>query len=203
MASRDMDGSTGDDSNRSADAVADSQPKSPDVSAETRPRSRVSRRRLVLAWSWVALWAMVIWVLGGDQFSLSETSHTFSPWIKWLFGDLDYRTRIKIFLAIRKFAHFFEYAVLALLTFRAALLAAPKNQLVTAAWVAVFLVATLATADEARQALSTTRSGSPYDVLIDITGGSIAVIGLLLISRRMRPGHSRDDALASGTLPAP
>ena len=44
----------------------------------------------------------------------------------------------------------------------------------------------LASADEARQALSDARTGSPWDVLIDLTGGVIAVTGVLVISRRMR-----------------
>ncbi len=141
----------------------------------------------MLAWTWVACWAGVIWVLGGDHFSLAETSRVMSPWLEWLIGDISSADRYKIYLAIRKSAHFTEYGILAILTFRAALLAAPRNQLTTAGWFALFLVATLASADEARQAFSTSRSGSPYDVLIDITGGAIAIVGLILITRRMRP----------------
>lgn len=144
------------------------------------------RRRVFLAWTWVVCWAVVIWILGGDHFSLAATSRTISPWLDWLIGDLDSTTRFKIFLAIRKSAHFIEYAILAILTFRAALLAAPRNKLATAGWFALFLVATLATADEARQAFSTARSGSAYDVMIDVAGGSIAILGLIAITRRMR-----------------
>jgi VanZ family protein len=147
-----------------------------------------------LAWTWVVCWATVIWILGGDGFSLAETSRTISPWLEFLIGDLDPATRFKIFLAIRKSAHFFEYAILAILTFRAALLAAPRNQLATAGWVALFLVATLATADEARQAFSSARSGSPYDVAIDVAGGLIAIVGLILITRRMRDPQALESA---------
>ena len=164
--------------------MAASEPSEP--APEQPDRSSRRRRRIALAWTWVACWAVVIWVLGGDGFSLAATSRTISPWLEFLIGDLDPTTRLKIFLAIRKSAHFFEYAILAILTFRAALLAAPRNQLATAGWVAIFLVATLATADEARQAFSSARSGSPYDVVIDVTGGLIAIIGLIVITRRMR-----------------
>lgn len=140
----------------------------------------------MLAWTWVFCWAAVIWILGGDGFSLAATSQTISPWLELLLGDLEPATRVKLFLAIRKSAHFVEYAVLAILTFRAALLSAPRNQLATAGWVALFLVAILASADEARQAFSSSRTGSPYDIAIDVTGGLIAVVGLIVITRRMR-----------------
>jgi VanZ family protein len=157
--------------------------------ASSDDSSRRSKRRIGIAWFFVATWAAVVWALGGDAFSLAETSKVMSPMIEWIFGDIDGRTKWKIFLTVRKSAHFVEYAILALLTFRAALLSAPRNQFATAAWVALFLVATLASADEARQSFSNARSGSPYDVLIDLTGGVVAVIGLLLITRRMRPSH--------------
>ena len=141
----------------------------------------------MLAWLWVVCWGGMIWTLGGDAFSFSETNETIMPWLDWLTGDLDWRTRYRIYVAVRKAAHFIEYAILALLTFRAALSAARRNRLATAGWVALFIVTSLATADEARQAFSLVRTGSPYDILIDVAGGLLAVLGLLVISRRMRP----------------
>lgn len=158
----------------------------PPAAGDPDPPRRAPRRRIVLAWTWVVLWAGVIWMLGGDDYALNETSRLLSPWLEWLIGDIDVRTRYRILVALRKSAHFVEYAILALLTFRAALMAAPRNQLATAAWTALFLVAALATADEARQAFSPARTGSPWDVLIDLTGGCLTVLGLILISRRMR-----------------
>jgi len=151
------------------------------------PARRRPGRRAILAWFWAFCWGAMIWTLGGDSFSFSETSETLLPWLDWLTGDLDWRTRYKIYVAIRKSAHFIEYAILALLTFRAATLsAARQTQIATAGWVALFIVTSLATADEARQAFSLVRTGSPYDILIDVAGGLIAVLGLLVISRKMR-----------------
>jgi VanZ family protein len=129
----------------------------------------------------------MIWMFGGDAFSFSESSDTILPWLDWLTGDLDYRTRYRIYIAMRKSAHFIEYAILALLTFRASLISARRTQLATAGWVALFIVTSLAAADEARQAFSPVRTGSPYDVLIDVLGGLLTVFGLLVISRRLRP----------------
>jgi VanZ family protein len=141
---------------------------------------------MILAWLWVVCWGGMIWVFGGDAFSFSDTNDAIMPWLDWLTGNLDWRTRYQIFVAIRKSAHLIEYAILALLTFRAALLAARRTRLATAGWVALFIVTSLATADEARQAFSPVRTGSPYDILIDVSGGLIAVLGILIISRRMR-----------------
>jgi len=73
------------------------------------------------------------------------------------------------------------------LTFRAALAPAPRTQLVSSGWTALFIVTSLATADEARQVFSAVRTGSPYDILIDVAGGLLAVLVLLAISRRMHP----------------
>lgn len=158
-----------------------------------RPRS--STRRKVVAWAWVLAWGLVIWTFGTDDFSFEESSDAIYPWLDWLTGDLDYRTRYRIYVGIRKSAHFIEYAILALLTFRAALIAAARTQLATAAWTALFIVACLASADEARQSFSAVRTGSPYDVLIDISGGLVMILGLVVIVRRMRsPGAVESSA---------
>lgn len=152
----------------------------------TARRFGPSRRRVVFAWLLVAVWAAVIWRLGGDDFSARHTSPFLMEWFRWLFGEFDGRTQYRIILGIRKSAHLVEYAILAGLTFRAALVSAGRSQLATAAWIALFIVATLACADEARQALSPTRSGSPFDVLLDCIGGVVAIGGLLVIARRLR-----------------
>jgi len=159
----------------------------PDESPEPgAPVAKFSKYRAALAWTSVLCWGALIWILGGDSVLFSETNDAIFPWLDWLTGDLDYRTRYRILVAIRKSAHFIEYAILALLTFRAALLAARNTQFATAGWIALFIVTSLASADEARQAFSPVRTGSPYDILLDVSGGLIAVIGVLIISRRLR-----------------
>ncbi len=144
-----------------------------------------SRRRIIFAWLVVLAWAAVIWQFGSDTYSLDRTSRFLQPFVNWLLADLDLATRVQIHGWIRKSAHFIEYAILALLAFRAALLTAARHRIGTACWVALFLVATLAAADEFRQSLSTARTGSPYDVLIDVTGGVVGLLGVLVIMHRM------------------
>ncbi len=150
-------------------------------------RRRSARRRIALAWLWASLWAAVIWKLGGDEFSAPATNARLLEWLRWLVSDLDPISRYRLAIGLRKSAHFVEYAILALLTFRAALISAGRNRLASAASLSLFIVATLASADEARQAFSQVRAGSSYDVLLDIAGGAISIAGLILISRRMRP----------------
>ena len=159
----------------------------PEPDLALRASGPIRRRRVLIAWALALGWAGVIWVLGGDDFSSANTSPDILEWLRWLFDDFDARTKYKLLMGIRKSAHFIEYAILAILTFRAALLSAPRHRITTAVWVALFIVASLATADEARQSFSPVRTGSPYDVLIDLAGGALAVLGVFLVSRRMRP----------------
>jgi VanZ family protein len=150
------------------------------------PAGRPSWRRVSLAWLLVLIWAGIIWQFGSDAYSLDRTSRLLQPLIDWLLAGVDLATRLRIHAWIRKSAHFIEYAILALLAFRAALLSAESQRIGTAFWVALFFVATVAAADEFRQSLSTARTGSPYDVLIDVAGGLIGLLGVLVITRRMR-----------------
>lgn len=143
-------------------------------------------QRVWLAWLWVILWAAVIWQFGTDAYSLRRTSN-FMQWvIEGLVGPVDPVTRYKLYMLFRKSAHFIEYAILALLAFRAALLSAVRARIATACWIAIFFVSTIAAADEFRQSYSSTRTGSPYDVLIDVAGGLVGLVGVVILSRRMR-----------------
>lgn len=163
-----------------------------DSQGETGTGARLARarRRVGLAWLAVLLWAGVIWHLGTDSFSLRDTSPIMQRVIEWLFGELDLRTRYQLYVLIRKSAHFLEYAILALLAFRAALITAARARIATACWVALFFVGTLAAADEFRQSFSPARTGSPYDVLIDLAGGVVGLIGVVVVVRRMRAPKS-------------
>ena len=164
------------------------------MSAPSATTSAPNRRRIWIAWGLVVAWAGVIWMLGGDGFSARETGSVFSEILEALGIELSAKQRLRMILLIRKSAHLVEYAILALLTFRAAWISAAGSQFATAAWSALFAVATLATADEARQSFSPSRTGSPVDVLIDVTGGAIAIIGLLFVMRRLRRTRKAEES---------
>lgn len=135
------------------------------------------------AWVPVALWALLVWSLGGEGFSASETSRFIVPLARWLFPDLSHRELWQLLYAIRKTAHLVEYAILALLVVRALWLG-KRPSLAFSAALALAIVVTFAAADETRQGRSATRTGSHYDVLLDTSGAVVAVVLLVFLQLR-------------------
>lgn len=107
---------------------------------------------------------------------MSETSRFIGPLIQFLFPEMPYESRQVIHGIIRKSAHFFEYAVLAFLAVRA-LSRSHFDVLRNYRYVIAFLItATVASVDEYNQSLNPARTGSIYDVLLDVSGGVFALI---------------------------
>lgn len=138
----------------------------------------------------MALWAALVWGLGGDRMALEPTSRFLGPLIDWLLPDLTWYERHQVLYSIRKSAHVVEYAILALLTLRAMWLSW-RQSLVLASVFSVGVVAAMAVADEMRQGRSSVRTGSGWDVLLDISGGLAAIAGFLLFQRFRRSAASR------------
>lgn len=141
--------------------------------------------RALRAWLIVALWAAVVWGLGGDAFSAGQTSRILQPLIEWLFPNLSTADVYRLLYAIRKAAHVAEYALLAVLILRALLLGA-RRSLVSGLGVTLALITAMAMADEHRQSQSAVRGGSGWDVLLDVTGGILAIALLLLLQHWLR-----------------
>jgi VanZ family protein len=127
----------------------------------------------------VVVWAAFISWFSSDAFSARSTHSYIDPILRFFFPDL---TREGFRFAhgiIRKSAHFIEYAILAMLICRA--LAADGGRLAARTIVRTitycFMYAAL---DELHQALVPSRTGSPLDVLIDVTG---ATMGTLLLAK--------------------
>ena len=128
------------------------------------------------------LWAAFVWGLGGDSLSNQQTSRIIGPLIDWLFPDLSWQDKGAVLYTIRKGAHVVEYAVLALLSLRALWLSW-RDSLLLASVFAAGVVVAMASADEYRQGLSQVRTGSGWDVLLDISGGLTAIGGVLLFQK--------------------
>jgi hypothetical protein len=135
-----------------------------------------TRKRLWSAWLAVAACTFVILVLGGAEFGAAQTSHYMLPALRWLFPDLSIRTYLVLIVWIRKIAHITEYALLGWLAFRAVWLSlVQRSRLARVALLALGLAAAVALADELRQAYLHNRTGSPWDVAIDVSGALLAI----------------------------
>lgn len=130
------------------------------------------------------LWIGVIFFLSSGQGASGRTSIIIRPILEFLFPNASEETLIFYHGAIRKCAHFTEYAVLGLLACRAFLARLESRWLVPVVSLGlVFLVASL---DEFNQSFNPLRTGSPWDVAIDISGGTVAILLYFFLTRDRR-----------------
>lgn len=142
------------------------------------------RTQVILAWALAIAWALFIWGLGANDFSFTSTSRFLAPLVTWLAPNLDEASRDLILIGIRKLSHIGEYGIFALLAGRAICLAFDPRMRVTCV-LTLAVVGALAGADETRQSYSAMRTGSVYDVALDILGGAIAIAALFALKRRL------------------
>ena len=115
---------------------------------------------------------------------MGQTSRIIRPLLEFLFPSASAETILFYHGAIRKLAHFTEYAVLGLLASRAFSLTEMFQRRVYL--FAAVLVALVAVIDEAYQSFNPARTGSPIDVMIDITGGLFAIGLYFLVGRTLQ-----------------
>ena len=135
-------------------------------------------RRFWINLSLVVAWATLIWMLGGRDVSYRDTSRIIRPLLEWLFPAMD-AGDVRFWMGfIRKLAHVSEYAIFAVLVLRLALFLGGRKG-VTTAGVAIAATLALALLDEGRQGLLGNRTGSLFDVGLDVAGG---LLGLALVT---------------------
>jgi VanZ family protein len=150
------------------------------------------RSRVVRAWIAAGLWAAVVWMLGGDSLSAASTAGILRPVIEWFRPDFPPREMYALLVTIRKVSHVAEYGLLTLLILRALWIGSVRS-VATSLGLTTLLVGTLALADEARQAYSPERTGSGWDVGLDLGGAALFASALLLLQALLgRPLFSRD-----------
>jgi VanZ family protein len=148
----------------------------------------------------VALWLVVITGLGTDPFQYQQTSRFIGPLLHWLFPGWSNAQVLLVHGWIRKSAHITEYGVAAVLTFRALWLTGRAHTRLAALLPILTLVATLALADEVRQLMVPSRTGSARDVAIDVTGGMVGlvlapwIVPWLVVRRHRLRGEEATDA---------
>ena len=129
------------------------------------------------AWAPPLFWGAVIWHLGSDGFSESDTRGLFDSLFSRLLPWLSAEDLTRTAWLLRKLAHPTVYGLLALLCWRAASLTLDGHRMSRPLW-ALLPVGLLAVADESTQAFSQSRSGALGDVLLDVAGGLAVVVAI-------------------------
>jgi VanZ family protein len=146
-------------------------------------------------WLPVLVWMWVIFAGSSDRLSFQHSSRLIGPVVRWLFPHLSEESVRAIIFILRKCAHLAEYAVLALLLWRA-LHKAPGLDAPRWRWpeagLALALAALYAASDEFHQTFVPSRQGCVSDVLLDTAGGALGLMCLWAAGRWRRaakPGH--------------
>lgn len=153
------------------------------VCAVPKPRS------FVIYWLPVLAWMVMIFGVSSDAQSFPHSSRIIAPFLHWLLPNLSPETVRAVVIGARKCAHLTEYAILALLAWRAfrkpvwrAVQSWSWRPAAEALWVAMFYAST----DEFHQTFIPTREGCVRDVLIDTTGAAVGLFLLWRIGRWFR-----------------
>jgi VanZ family protein len=158
-----------------------------------RLSSGMSKLKVFLKfWLPMLLWMALIFTASGDSHSSQHSSRFIEPFLQWLFPKMSPTQIEDVNFMFRKCAHLAEYAILALLVWRALHLS--KNQLPAWSWPKVggtlLVVFLYAASDEYHQSFVPTRTAQFSDVLIDTTGAAVGLLGFWLFKHfknRWRP----------------
>jgi VanZ family protein len=135
--------------------------------------------------------------------SAEHTSRFIGPILLWLKPGMAQETIWIILVVLRKCAHVGEYAILALLLWRALRSASPvlREKMSILSGVVLLACTVFAAGDEFHQSFVKTRTPSVRDVLLDVTG---AVLGLSIGSSFAHRCHKKTEApLRVGSFDAP
>lgn len=142
-----------------------------------------SMKKILSYWLPVVAWMVFINPLN-TGLTAGNTSRIIIPILTWLMPNASIETITLYHTAIRKTAHFLEYAFLVFLLFRAI---GAGRSVRRPGWVIAAGVIALAYAglDEFLQSMIASRTGSPYDWLID-SAGVLCAMGLVSVKKDKR-----------------
>lgn len=145
---------------------------------------RVSR--FVSNWMPAIIWMILIFLGSTDVLSAEQTSRFLVPFLRWLDPQISWVAIATIHTVIRKLGHVTEYAVLAVLLWRALRSKSWRLSLLFfATWIACAL---FAASDEFHQSFVPSRTPAVHDVMIDVCG---AFVGLMICFAFTRSGTKK------------
>jgi VanZ family protein len=148
---------------------------------EMRPQSAAGG--LLKYWAPPIIWMSAIFWFSTDVFSADNTGSLLWKVVSFIYPGVTRELFDSIHFYVRKTGHLTEYAVLALLLFRAFRSGAQARWRPWWALSSVLFAFLYASLDEYHQTFTRHRTGSIYDSLIDTSGAATALI-LLWIFRR-------------------
>ena len=152
-------------------------------------------RSFIKYWLPALVWMGLIFSGSSDRASFSRSSRIIGPIVRWLFPHVSDEAVHAMVILIRKCAHLAEYAILALLVWRA--LRKPRKEdarpwLWSEAGLALAVTAVYAASDEFHQLFVAFRQASVWDVLLDTIGGTIGLaFGWAVGCRKRRTAGSK------------
>jgi VanZ family protein len=133
----------------------------------------------------------LIFIGSTDLMSVEHTSRIIGPFLHWLYPTISPLTILRVQFFMRKVAHVSEYAVLAVLLYRAFVHTTLKGRRAFSAGLVLLLCAAYAATDEFHQSFVPSRTATLRDVMIDVCGATLAVILYWSIAtRRVMPSRS-------------
>jgi VanZ family protein len=129
-------------------------------------------------WLPVLIWLGLIFIGSTDLMSAEHTSRIIAPILRWFNPDISAETIARVQFFVRKSGHVSEYAILAILLWRALQLGAGWQTKMSILFLTAWIVcAFFAATDEFHQSFVASRTASSTDVMIDAAG---ALIGLTI-----------------------
>jgi len=149
--------------------------------------------RFVSYWVPVLAWMLLMFVGSTDILSAEHTSRFLIPFLHWLDPQISIGTIATIHVALRKFGHLSEYAILAALLWRGLRGSFNRASKTILALGTFLLAAAFASSDEFHQSFVPSRTASVHDVMIDCIGALVAVL-LCLVFSHARTQHAEAQA---------
>lgn len=134
----------------------------------------------------LVLWAGLVLFLSTGQASMSNTSRFIRPFLEFLFPNAPIESIDVYHGYIRKLAHVTEYAILAFWAARA--FSSSSLEFLRRFWFvfAFVLVLLIASIDETNQSYIASRTGSIYDVALDVSGGLAMIVVFYFVTNRRK-----------------
>ena len=148
-------------------------------SASSKPVFLSPWKSFLRYWLPVLLWMGLIFGMSTDAGAPRNTSRILGPLLRWLNPEVSEETIRGVQMVVRKGAHLTEYAILALLIWRARrrpVRGEARSWNRRDAWLAFAMAALFAATDEWHQSFVPSREGQWLDVGIDSAGAALGLM---------------------------